>query len=158
MPEVRPITIKYLNCWLRTVPMWIWWMLMESHYYMMWRKMVGPFLYIKNEYNFIRGNEWKFNCCTHPLLGFDKVAELIFKNGGSKTVNHKSGGDETPLCFVAYNGGYPEGHDEIAELIIQNGADVNLRCRQERTALHLAAIKGDSFNTRFTFLIFFLQN
>lgn len=66
----------------------------------------------------------------------------MLENGGSKIVNHKTDDSETPLCWVAYNGGYTDGHDKIADLLIKHGADVNMRCRNERTPLHLAAIKG----------------
>lgn len=71
------------------------------------------------------------------------VAEMAFKNGASKLVNNKSRGD-TPLCNVAQYGVYAEDHDKVTEMLIQNGAMVNLRCRNEQTPLHSAARKGST--------------
>ena len=43
----------------------------------------------------------------------------------------------TPLYFAAYN-----GHVEITRLLLQNGADVNVRSHGGNTPLHWAAIQG----------------
>lgn len=75
------------------------------------------------------------------LLGYDKVAEMILNNGGSKIVDHRAH-HGSPLCYVAFFGAYNEGHDKIAKLLIDHGADVNQRCEDERTPLHLAIIKS----------------
>lgn len=108
----------------------------EEQYYMMWLNMVGSFCVYEGM------NLHEFNLIISFIhIGYDKVAELIFDNGGSKMVNYNETGD-TPLCYVAYNGAYNEGHNKIAELLIQNGADVNLPCDGEKTPLHLAAIKS----------------
>lgn len=74
-------------------------------------------------------------------LGYDKVAEMILNNGGSKIVNHKAHSG-SPLCYAAYFGAYNDGHDRIVKLLIEHGADVNQRCDDKSTPLHSAIYKS----------------
>ena len=52
-------------------------------------------------------------------------------------VNSKGLDDWRPLHFCSY-----EGYDDIAELLIKHGADVNAYTRFNRNALHIASIRG----------------
>lgn len=74
------------------------------------------------------------------LIGFDKVVDLVLKNGGTKRINHE---DKTALCYATEHGVHNGGGYKVAELLVKNGADVNTRCGVERTPLHYAVEAKD---------------
>lgn len=61
----------------------------------------------------------------------------ITKDNKVKAVNAKDGQSRSPLLFAA-----EYGHHEVAEFLLDRGADVNAQDQYDRTALH-AAVYGD---------------
>ena len=87
--------------------------------------------------NVENNNQTLRNYCESGL--YDEVLKIITegKNGYPAEVNSKGLDDWRPLHFCSY-----EGYDDVAELLIKHGADVNAYTRFNRNALHIASIRG----------------
>lgn len=84
---------------------------------------------------------------THPMdgstsltyaaeKGFADVAELLLETGASPN-KYREGADAIPLVLAAMN-----DHIEVVRLLLDAGADANVRESNNLTALHFAAVEG----------------
>lgn len=98
-----------------------------------------------------------WNC----YAGDDRITEILIQNGAN--VNLTNSDEDTPLHIAAFIGmniffstlnhfiqhkihwilNYSIGREEIVELLVKNGADVNRKNKNEKTALDIAVEKGD---------------
>lgn len=92
-------------------------------------------------------------------LGHQGIVELLIKNGAD--VNNKNNYDYTPLISAAKNGNFQIrdnkitkeiqivktniclGHQEIVKLLVENGADVNAKRKNNDASLIWAASKSN---------------
>lgn len=61
------------------------------------------------------------------------MIEMAIKNGSNVNIANKYG--RSPLHLAAYN-----GHQSTAELLVQKGADINLKDHLDLTPLFMATI------------------
>lgn len=97
----------------------------------------------------------------HKFLENEKIVEWLLKNGAKVNSLTKSG--SSPLLGSAFQGSYNKnykakkkrlnlqimsnhltsGYEKNADLLIKNGADVNLANKNGATPLHIASFNGD---------------
>lgn len=76
--------------------------------------------------------------CLHYAAwgGYKELAELLLQELNDDVNKRSSDTNSTPLHFAAY------GHDEIVELLLGSGADVNALDHDGNTPLHFAVFKN----------------
>ena len=70
---------------------------------------------------------------------YEEVKKLLKggTNGYPVDINFKHLDDWTPLHYSCY-----EGHEDLVELLLQNGANVNTITKFKRNSLHIATLRG----------------
>ena len=75
----------------------------------------------------------------HASLSYLKICELILDYGEETNINSLNMTQSTPLQLAC-----SQGHLQVSQLLVRSGASINHKDREGNTALHLAAISGNS--------------
>lgn len=71
-------------------------------------------------------------------FGFLKICEILLDYGEDTNINAQNSELSTPLHLACRH-----GHQQISQLLVRSGADLNKKNIQGNTALHMAAISGN---------------
>ena len=74
---------------------------------------------------------------------FQIIKKLLKSPSLQPDINYKGPDKKTPLYAAA-----SEGHNEIVQILLRNGADVETRTINLRTPLHITSIRGDLSTTK----------
>ena len=72
-------------------------------------------------------------------LNYLKICELLLDYGEETNINSLNITQSTPLQLAC-----SQGHMQVSQLLVRSGASINHKDREGNTALHLAAISGNS--------------
>jgi ankyrin repeat protein len=70
---------------------------------------------------------------------YDEVEKMLNegKSGHPVEINYKSLDDWTPLHYACY-----EGHEDVADLLLNHGANANALTKFKRNSLHISVLRG----------------
>jgi len=73
----------------------------------------------------------------HACVGLSKASANIFENCSNEQLNKRDHQGNTPLIWAA-----SEGNDDVVQLLVEHGANVNCQNLNGETALYVAAARG----------------